>query len=36
VPRVLKPSGVATTPGGGSGLVVSDDEKRSEVARFLD
>lgn len=35
-PRVLKPSGVATTPGGGSGLVVSDDEKRSEVARFLD
>jgi LCP family protein required for cell wall assembly len=35
-PRVLKPSGVATTPGGGSGLVVSDDEKRSEVQRFLD
>jgi LCP family protein required for cell wall assembly len=35
-PRVLKPSGVATTPGGGSGLVVSDDEKRSEVERFLD
>ena len=35
-PRVLKPSGVATTPGGGSGLVVSDDEKRSEVRRFLD
>jgi LCP family protein required for cell wall assembly len=35
-PRVLKPSGVATTPGGGSGLVVSDDEKRGEVQRFLD
>ncbi len=35
-PRVLKPSGVATTPGGGSGLVVSEDEKRSEVQRFLD
>jgi LCP family protein required for cell wall assembly len=34
-PRVLKPSGVATTPGGGSGLVVSDDEKRGEVQRFL-
>jgi LCP family protein required for cell wall assembly len=34
-PRVLKPSGVATTPGGGSGLVVSDDEKRAEVQRFL-
>jgi hypothetical protein len=32
---VLKPSGVATTPGGGSGLVVSDDEKRAEVQRFL-
>lgn len=35
-PRVLRPSGVATTTGGGSGLVVSDDEKRSEVRRFLD
>jgi LCP family protein required for cell wall assembly len=34
-PRVLKPSGVTTTPGGGSGLTVSDDEKRSEVQRFL-
>jgi LCP family protein required for cell wall assembly len=34
-PRVLKPSGVATTPGGGSGLVVSDDEKRDAVSRFL-
>lgn len=35
-PRVLRPSGVATTPGGGSGLVVSEDERRSEVRRFLD
>ena len=34
--RVLKPSGFATTPGGGSGLVVSDDEKRAAVKRFLD
>jgi LCP family protein required for cell wall assembly len=35
-PRVLEPSGFATTPGGGSGLVVSDDERRAEVERFLD
>jgi LCP family protein required for cell wall assembly len=35
-PRVLKPSGVATTPGGGAGLVVSDEEKQTEVERFLD
>ncbi len=35
-PRVLKPSGFATTPGGGSGLTVSDDEKRAAVKRFLD
>ena len=35
-PRVLRPSGVATTPGGGSGLVVSEDERRSEARRFLD
>jgi LCP family protein required for cell wall assembly len=35
-PRVLKPSGFATTPGGGSGLLVSDDEKRAAVKRFLD
>jgi len=34
--RVLKPSGFATTPGGGSGLTVSDDEKRAAVKRFLD
>jgi LCP family protein required for cell wall assembly len=35
-PRVLKPSGFATTPGGGSGLVVSEDEKRAAVKKFLD
>lgn len=35
-PRVLKPSGFATTPGGGSGLTVSDEEKRAAVRRFLD
>ena len=34
-PRVLAPSGFATTPGGGSGLTVSDDERREEVKRFL-
>lgn len=33
--RVLKPSGFATTPGGGSGLTVSEDEKRAAVKRFL-
>jgi LCP family protein required for cell wall assembly len=32
--RVLKPSGVAQAPGGGTGLVVSEAEKRSEVRRF--
>jgi LCP family protein required for cell wall assembly len=35
-PRVLKPSGITTTPGGGSGLTVSDDERRAAVERFLD
>jgi LCP family protein required for cell wall assembly len=35
-PRVLKPSGFTTTPGGGSGLTVSDDERRAAVERFLD
>jgi LCP family protein required for cell wall assembly len=35
-PRVLEPSGFATTPGGGSGLAVSEDERRSEVRRFLE
>ena len=34
-PRVLKPSGTVTTPGGGVGLQVDPDEKRSEVSRFL-
>src|SRR3954451_766089 len=32
--RVLKPSGVVQAPGGGQGLVVSEQEKRSEVKRF--
>jgi LCP family protein required for cell wall assembly len=34
-PRVLKPSGFATTPGGGSGLTVDPSERRDEVRRFL-
>jgi LCP family protein required for cell wall assembly len=34
-PRVLKPSGIETTPGGGQGLVVSDDERRAEVKQLL-
>jgi LCP family protein required for cell wall assembly len=34
-PRVLLPSGGVTLPDGGAGLVVSDREKQSEVARFL-
>ncbi|MDX6732037.1 MAG: hypothetical protein QOC54_1985 [Baekduia sp.] len=33
--RILKPSGVETTPGGGAGLRVSDAEKARDVARFL-
>jgi LCP family protein required for cell wall assembly len=33
--RVLRPSGTATTPGGGAGLTVSAAEKRLEVKRFL-
>ena len=33
--RVLKPSGAATLPDGGSGLVVSDAERQAEVERFL-
>jgi LCP family protein required for cell wall assembly len=33
--RVLKPTGVVTTASGGAGLVVSQAEKRREVARFL-
>jgi LCP family protein required for cell wall assembly len=34
--RVLKPSGAERLPNGGDGLTVSDEERRSEVARFLD
>jgi LCP family protein required for cell wall assembly len=34
-PRVLKPSGGETLPNGGAGLVVSGEERRSEVRRFL-
>jgi hypothetical protein len=33
--RVLRPSGVVRLPDGGSGLEVSETEKRAEVARFL-
>ena len=33
--RVLKPSGATTLPDGGAGLVVSDQERRREVQRFL-
>ena len=33
--RVLKPSGGTTLPDGGAGLVVSDQERRAEVQRFL-
>jgi anionic cell wall polymer biosynthesis LytR-Cps2A-Psr (LCP) family protein len=33
--RVLKPSGAVTLPDGGAGLLVSEQEKRSEVRRFL-
>jgi LCP family protein required for cell wall assembly len=34
-PRVLKPTGVTTTPGGGQGLLVDPSERRDEVRRFL-
>jgi LCP family protein required for cell wall assembly len=34
--RVLKPSGVAQSPSGGVGLVVSEQTKRAEVKRFED
>jgi LCP family protein required for cell wall assembly len=34
-PRVLKPSRGEVLANGGSGLVVSEDEKRAEVRRFL-
>jgi len=33
--RVVKPSGSETLPDGGQGLVVSEQEKRSEVRKFL-
>jgi LCP family protein required for cell wall assembly len=33
--RVLKPSGGVLLPNGGAGLVVSDQERQSEVRRFL-
>jgi hypothetical protein len=33
--RVLAPSGEETLANGGSGLVVSDQERRAEVSRFL-
>jgi len=34
-PQVLLPDGVETTPGGGSGLTVSEEARRSAVRRFL-
>jgi hypothetical protein len=34
-PQVLKPSGAETLPNGGTGLTVSEEEKRSAVQRFL-
>jgi LCP family protein required for cell wall assembly len=34
--QVLRPSGFATLPDGGSGLVVSDAERQAAVQRFLD
>ena len=33
--RVLKPTGVATLPGGGQGLTVSEASRRAAVARFM-
>jgi LCP family protein required for cell wall assembly len=33
--EVLKPSGAVTLPGGGSGLTVSEGERRAAVARFM-
>ena len=33
--QILKPSGGETLPDGGSGLVVSEEERRREVRRFL-
>jgi LCP family protein required for cell wall assembly len=34
-PRVLRPSGYATTPGSGSGLTVSEEDRRAAVRQFL-
>jgi hypothetical protein len=34
-PRVLRPSGFATTPGGGAGISVSEEDRRAAVRRFL-
>ncbi|MGI8593840.1 MAG: LCP family protein [Solirubrobacteraceae bacterium] len=34
-PRVLRPSGSETLPDGGQGLVISEQEKRSEIRKFL-
>jgi hypothetical protein len=34
-PTVLQPSGLATTPGGGTGITVSPEERRAAVRRFL-
>jgi LCP family protein required for cell wall assembly len=34
-PTVLKPTGFVTLPDGGSGLTVSEDDKRAAVAKFL-
>jgi LCP family protein required for cell wall assembly len=34
-PRVLKPTGAETLPGGGVGLTVSPEQRRAEVQRFL-
>jgi hypothetical protein len=33
--EVLRPSGVEMTPGGGSGLTVSAEEKQNAVDKFL-
>lgn len=33
--QILEPSGGETLPDGGSGLVISDEEKRQELRRFL-
>jgi LCP family protein required for cell wall assembly len=35
-PQILKPSGGEVLPDGGAGLIVSDEEKRAAVERFLE